>query len=542
VLTDEFGNFSFERLGTEENYLISLGTEEPAMNIAFVTEEGRVFDFAVTNKEGYYKLESQLDASRNIEQSKNEGYTTLIARLEHRGLPLKYTTVRIYDSKNNLIATVISNENGEFQFNHLEFDDVYFIELPELDEQTKYESLAYVIDQGGNPLYLINQLKDGRFKFFSLPYDEYKLVQQEEISFVPNIIKVAGQLYKRLPGDYSDGIKVYVLNQEGEIIDSTFTDGRGKFKFEKLRSDETYSFKVAGGGEDFNLALLDKNDVIIDKGIMNEKGNFSYKKLTYQVAQFEQLEAVEADLVEETYNHEIYGQVYQKLPGDFGDSMKVFIYDEEGNFLGTAYTDEKGKFKFSKLKEDQNYFFKIEHNEEQFQLLTLDEDENVIDKTIKNRLGQFKYSKLGMEHHKILLEEASDHQILYYDNQKIDLTKFTVHYRFDKSSLERQELEKIKKLVEVLKDKDLKVEVISHTDLRGNKEYNKNLSHERTNNIINYLVQFGLSKKKLVGNFFGELKPVIDCDKYKCDNDDHRLNRRTEFKFLDFDLNELETK
>ena len=121
------------------------------------------------------------------------GLTRLLANVEHRGLPLRAIKVNIFDRENKLIGTVYTNENGEVQFNKLEFDDVYFIEFPEVDEEIITESLVYVTDANGDPLYLIIQLKDGRFKFSSLPFDEYELVQKEEQAYVPHIIKIAGQ-------------------------------------------------------------------------------------------------------------------------------------------------------------------------------------------------------------------------------------------------------------------------------------------------------------------------------------------------------------
>lgn len=534
VMSNAFGQFTFKELNPDKQYMVRLKEDEPELNVAFVTDKGRIYKLGSRESDGSFAIQKQLDASVNTEYVSHLGYTTLIARLEHEGVPLPYTKVKIFNAQGELIATVVSNEKGEFQYNELRFDETYFIELPDLADEVKLKTLAYVINPDGDPLYLINQVRDGRFQFHSLPFDEYKGIQEEELSFVPNIIKIAGQIYKKLPGDYNKGITVYILDEEGDIIDSAYTDQRGRFVFEKLRSDETYSFKVKGGEEGFNLAMLDENNIIIDKATLNENGNFSYKKLTYQIAQFDALDLVDATLIENEYSHEVFGQVYQKLPGDFGDSLKVYIYDEDGNFLGTAYTDKDGKFTFSKLKKDQNYLFKIEHEEEHFQLITFDENQKVLDKIIKNRFGQFKYQKLELQHHEVLLEEASDHQVIYYDKKRIDLTQYTVHYRFDKSSLEASEKAKLDALIKELKGKDLRVEIISHTDTRGTSEYNQYLSQERTKMVMQYLIKNGFESKQFVANYYGELRPIIDCEKYKCDNDDHRLNRRTEFKFLDF--------
>ena len=76
--------------------------------------------------------------------------------------------------------------------------------------------------------------------------------------------------------------------------------------------------------------------------------------------------------------------------------MKVFVYNDDGELLGITETDAKGKFKFEKLKKDQNFVFKIEDEDDHFQLVTLDEFDQVVDKTIKNKFGQFKYASLSV--------------------------------------------------------------------------------------------------------------------------------------------------
>ncbi len=461
------------------------------------------------------------------------GLTSLLAKVEHRGLPLRAIKVNIFDRENKLIGTVYTNENGEFQFNKLEFDDVYFIEFPEVDEEIITESLVYVTDVNGDPLYSINQLKDGRFKFSSLPFDEYELVQKEEQAYVPHIIKIAGQIYKKLPGDHSEGLQVYVLDDEGHIVDSVMTDAQGKFEFERLGSDNNYTFRLKDVEEDFNMALLGEDESILEIATINSKGNFAYKKLTYQVAQFEPLEELDIQLIEDDLAHEIMGQVYQKLPGDFKSGMKVFVYDEEGNLLGITETDEEGKFHFKKLKKNQNYFFKIEDEDDHFQLVTVDEFDKIIDKTIKNKNGQFKYASLSLDMHELLLADERDHMILGYDSDdKITLQGVRIHYRFDSVEVRPIERPKLDSLIEILKNTKYVLEVHSYTDNRGPTAYNEWLSKTRTDKVIRYLSRNGFPRERIVGNYSGELNPVVDCDTKECDNDDHYLNRRTEVKLV----------
>lgn len=534
VYTDAFGHFHFEKLrSSDESYIVKLKEEDPGLNLALENSFGRLYEVIEADGKGNYTISNSLDASLKILEAKNKGLTSLLAKVEHRGLPLKAVKVNIYDKNNNFLRTVYTNKNGEFQFNELDLDNIYLVEFPELDEDIIEETTVYVIDKNGDPLYLVNRIKEGKFEFKTLPFDEYKLVQQKEEDFVPNYIRIAGQIYKKLPGDHSEGIQVYALDSDGNIVDSVMTDAFGKFDFEKLSSDKKYTFKLKDTEEDFNMALLGKDDLILELATINSKGNFAYKKLTYQVAQFEPIEELDIQLIEDDNTHEIMGQVYQKLPGDFQSGMKVFVYDELGNLLGITETDAEGKFHFKKLKKDQNYYFKIEDEDDHFQLVTIDEFDRILDKTIKNKHGQFKYKTLSLDNHELLLAEERDHKILDIKNKKLTLEGVQIHYRFDSVEVRSVDKPKLDSIIHVLKGTNWVLEVHSYTDNRGPSAYNQWLSKTRTDKVIRYLSRNGFPRERIIGNYSGELNPVIDCDTQECDNDDHYKNRRTEFKLLE---------
>lgn len=525
VLTDQFGNFKFNKLGldNEQNYFVQMDESDPELNIAFVNEGGRIYKLSNA-------VNGRFAAARENRINLNNGYTGVIAKLESNGRPMPFTKVSIYNEDNKLIATVLTNEFGEFQYNKLNLDAEYYFKLEEVVDETNLNVKAYMVDYEGKELYLIRRLRDGEFTFTALTMEEYKELQFIEEQLVPNLIGLNGQIYEALPGDFSNQLKVYLLDESGEIIDSTFTNDLGKFNFEKLSADRNYTFKIEGDNE-YNLALINENDEIIEQALINEKGNFSYKKLTYQVATFQPLEMEDSDLLDDRLTQEINGQVFQKLPGDFSEGMEVYIYNENGDLVGTSYTDRNGRFSFKKLKPDENYYFRIEHHDEDFQLLTLDDSENVLEKTVKNNQGRFNYKQLKSDNHSFLVEDAVDHhQVLYFDQQKIELDEFTVYYRFDTVKLNTVSKKKLQEFARIVKDEGYKVEIHSYTDTRGDNLYNENLSRARTNEVMNYLIELGFKENDLIGNYYGELNPVVDCVTKKCDNDDHALNRRTVVK------------
>ncbi len=78
--------------------------------------------------------------------------------------------------------------------------------------------------------------------------------------------------------------------------------------------------------------------------------------------------------------------------------------------------------------------------------------------------------------------------------------------------------------------------ISSHTDSKGTDEYNRDLSQRRAQSVVNYLIANGIATERLQAKGFGENQPVAPNQfENGRDNPEGRaLNRRTEFKVLDF--------
>ncbi|MGB0883759.1 MAG: OmpA family protein [Flavobacteriales bacterium] len=88
-------------------------------------------------------------------------------------------------------------------------------------------------------------------------------------------------------------------------------------------------------------------------------------------------------------------------------------------------------------------------------------------------------------------------------------------------------------LMPILKESNVSIEIMSHTDSRGNDDFNMKLSQRRANSVINYLVSKNIAKSRLTGRGFGETRLTNDCSNgVDCSETKHRKNRRTEFRVL----------
>jgi peptidoglycan-associated lipoprotein len=93
------------------------------------------------------------------------------------------------------------------------------------------------------------------------------------------------------------------------------------------------------------------------------------------------------------------------------------------------------------------------------------------------------------------------------------------------------DLEYLKTLMD--KYPDMVIELSSHTDSRGDNEYNKKLSQRRANSTKAWLVEEGVVAARIKAVGYGETKLLNKCkDNVRCSEEEHQLNRRSEFKII----------
>jgi outer membrane protein OmpA-like peptidoglycan-associated protein len=115
-----------------------------------------------------------------------------------------------------------------------------------------------------------------------------------------------------------------------------------------------------------------------------------------------------------------------------------------------------------------------------------------------------------------------------------------VEYDFNKYTLRPKSMEILDKIVDILKINDnLSIELSSHTDARGNDDYNMKLSQGRAQSCVDYLISKGIAKSRIQARGYGETKPIIPESEIKKMVDKspefeaaHQKNRRTAFRVI----------
>lgn len=124
-----------------------------------------------------------------------------------------------------------------------------------------------------------------------------------------------------------------------------------------------------------------------------------------------------------------------------------------------------------------------------------------------------------------------DPETLFEDIQKELASIPTIYFDFDKSmlrSVHKKELERTAIMLQRMPNLMLYIE--GHTDQRGDDVYNKPLSERRAEVVKAYLTKRGIEANRMEDTWFGETKPINNCNEITCTEAMHQLNRRTELR------------
>ncbi|MEN3043679.1 MAG: OmpA family protein [Candidatus Hydrothermales bacterium] len=115
--------------------------------------------------------------------------------------------------------------------------------------------------------------------------------------------------------------------------------------------------------------------------------------------------------------------------------------------------------------------------------------------------------------------------------EKMVFTFRNIYFDFNKATIRPESYPVLDSIALMLKDNPtIIVEIGGHTDERGTRSYNKNLSQQRAESVRNYLFEkHGIELLRLIPLGYGEDLPIIKNAKTE---EEHQLNRRVEFKIL----------
>jgi outer membrane protein OmpA-like peptidoglycan-associated protein len=200
------------------------------------------------------------------------------------------------------------------------------------------------------------------------------------------------------------------------------------------------------------------------------------------------------------------------LPG-----TTVTLLNVDGTIAGEMIVGEDGKYTF---ETEPNKTYKIEGYRD-FYIPTIEEfttnDEGKIEINIELEIESYDDAE------EIVVTKPDGYIYIELEN---------IYFDLDKWDIKPQAARTLDVLVNLLKKYPrMEVQLGAHTDSRSSEEYNLNLSNNRANATLEYLISNGISRSRLESKGFGESQPLVDCGD-NCTEVEYAINRRCEFIIL----------
>ena len=290
----------------------------------------------------------------------------------------------------------------------------------------------------------------------------------------------------------------------------------GKENFPFITDDNTLYFASSGhqgfGGLDIFKVGLNTTEKAqnLGKPVNSEKDDFSFSlNSTLNAGYF-------------AYNRNGTDAIYTAIPvckaeaivlvsnqktGALLSNASVAILDTKGNTIATKYTDVSGRISYD-VDCETGYELSVSasnFNTKMYPIQKTHPGENLIE------------AKLSPE------------EVIITDTEVL---LAPIYFEFNKSNITAQGAGELDKLVKVMNDHPTMVILVkSHTDTKGKATYNLNLSEQRAQSTVQYIISKGIASSRIAGKGYGSTTPKINCG-INCTDDDHAQNRRSEFMIV----------
>lgn len=329
-------------------------------------------------------------------------------------------------------------------------------------------------------------------------------------------------------------VAIYFDNKYGKVENvgaKINTSGRETFPF--ISSDNIFYFASDGrpglGGLDVYMAKLNVDGSFGSVMNMGEPINTPNDDFSFYIDGKSRRGFVSSNRPGGQGGDDIYffseKQCQQVLEGIVFDqetkkvlaNATVSFYASNYALISTTQTDANGYYKIEDLGCGAKYRIKAESK-----------GYNTVESAVELGFGSdVNRYDIGLERNEIPLAVNDD---LF---KKLNLEP--IYFDFDKSNIRKDASIELAKIVEVMKEyPTMKIDVRSHTDSRGNDDYNMKLSDRRAKSTVAWIITQGIEANRIQGKGYGESQLQNKCSNgVPCTIQEHQLNRRSEFIILE---------
>lgn len=451
------------------------------------------------------------------------------------GNPVAGATVKLFDKDGNLVAEMVTGEDGKYLFEVDPGEYELSVETPDgyvakkkvrVDENWDSEqsvdlnletsvaviqgvvkdkkgriaegALVKLIDENGIEVAQMVTGKDGKYKFYAEPNKKYTVIASIKGQWASKDLDVGkdwdnnqtidlnmeprataqGYVYNE-DGSASPHTEISIYDENGILVQQSKTDGEGRYQF-NLEDKKNYQIKARKKGFE---------------GVENiyTGDNWDSQK--------------DLNIVLFPVTTKAYGYILDKETKRPIKDVKVLLTDNKTKRKFITKTDENGRFEL-KISNERQYLLKLDKAKYYPKTIEVNPD-----KTWGDSVDLSAFMELNMDYAGYLV--------------------VNIYFELGSYKIVKESQEQLNKLVEILEETpNLNLHVRSYADCRGSKELNERLTEKRSKAVKEYLVDKGISKKRITTESMGETNFVNNCVRPSdCTEAEHALNRRSEFEF-----------
>lgn len=333
-------------------------------------------------------------------------------------------------------------------------------------------------------------------------------------------------------------LNVYLRDASNQVIATQKTDDEGAYKFEKLNEGYNYNLYIDNSCKEKALYIMTKSNIVIAEFKHSDIG-FEYKLLPADISRLASITETDPEM---DFIATIKGKmlkVSEKI-GSIAEQV-IEIKDKYNQVLQSQKTDNQGNFEFKNVNPYAAYAFDLPG------YVPADKDEKVYMSNIAGEfITEFRAGENNLFHYKLLPADVSRLRYMNEEDVSLEFNSQTrnatnqiiiremIYYESGSAEVSKESIPVIDKIAKLMTDnKEYKLEIVSHTDSRGTDADNQKLSLKRSESVAKYLASKSVDNARLKPSGMGESNPLNNClDGKKCLEEEYRMNRRTEFKFI----------
>ena len=409
-----------------------------------------------------------------------------------------------------------TDKNGNFEFSNLPYDHNFVIQTDAGND----DLVMILLDDNGKIIAELAVNDKGEFIYKKLSYKEMGglqfLYSADSLGLVDHesTKTLSGKVdYSTLPYKSGEGMKVFLINEAGDIIYTAIVDKDGNFDFKSLPYDANYIIMTEAYDPDMTLLIFNEGEVVAELR-SNPSGEFLYVKLPHSAANTLALMNVsegEDLLLFRGYESDNWLQDQNSVAVASADNQTAYVYQTLGlKSQGSLMALEGSVSGFCPDTYDQ----------------TSEETEECIEMTIDELLSEIAEINTPMVEPDLI--EMSPPVVV---EPKLNSGIETIYFDKNSSFFTSKDSITLGKIFEILNsESSLQLESNGYSDEAGEAEYNMWMSERRAQRVAEYLIFRGISPSRIKTKGWGEAGRISKCT--ECSVEQLRVDRRAEIKIF----------